>query len=106
MISFEEFKKLEIVTAKIQKVDNHPNADKLYVLTVEVAGQAKTLVAGIKAYYSPEQLIGKNIVIANNLEHAQIRGVTSEGMLLAAQDENGISVLSPDREMVSGSKVR
>ncbi|MFC1594255.1 methionine--tRNA ligase subunit beta [Candidatus Omnitrophota bacterium] len=106
MVSFEEFKKLELKVAIIKAVDNHPNADKLYVVTIDVGGQEKTLVAGIRPYYTPEQLVGRNVVVVNNLEPAQIRGVTSEGMLLAASDEQGIAILSPDRKVETGSNIR
>jgi len=75
-------------------------------LKIDIGTEEKTLVAGIKQNYCPDELIGKSIVVVSNLEPAEIRGVVSEGMLLAAQDENGISVLSPDREIKIGSKVR
>ena len=106
MVSFEEFKKLELKVATIKNAQAHPNADKLYVLTIDVGASEKTIVAGIKAFYKPEDLIGRRIIVVNNLEPTQIRGVVSEAMLLAAQDEKGISVISPDRDVPPGSSGR
>ena len=106
MISFNEFKKLEIKIAKIKEVNSHPNADKLYVITIDIGGKDKTIVAGIKKDYQPEQLIGRQIAIVDNLEPAVIRGVESQAMLLAASDEKGISILVPDREVKIGSTIK
>ena len=106
MIAFEEFKKLEIKIAKILEVADHPNADKLFVLKIDVSGSTKQIVAGIKSYYKKEDLVGRQVVVVNNLEPAILRGVESRGMLLAAQDEKGISIVVPDREMTIGSSVK
>lgn len=107
MVTYEEFKKLEIKVAKIKEVTEHPNADKLYVLKIDVGElQEKQIVAGIRNFYKPEELVGREIIVINNLEPAIIRGVESQGMLLAASDENGISVVSPLREVKVGSIVK
>jgi len=106
MISFEDFKKLEIITARVEEVRDHPDASKLLILKIDTGETKKEIVAGIKNYYSKEDLVGKNIVIINNLEPAVIRGIESSAMLLAAQDENGISVIVPDRPVKPGSKVK
>jgi len=106
MVTFEEFKKLEIKIAKILEVEDHPNADKLYVINIDLGGQTKTIVAGIKNFYKKEDLIGRQIVVVNNLEPVTLRGVTSQAMLLAAQDEKGISVIVPDRQMSLGCSVK
>ena len=106
MVSFNDFKKLEIKVARIIEVNNHPNADKLYVLKIDTGNETRQIVAGIKMSYSLEDLVGRQIAVITNLEPATIRGVESQGMLLAAQDHNGISVLQPDREMALGSSIR
>ncbi len=107
MILFEDFKKMELRIATVKEVEDHPDADKLYVLRVEVAeGVTKQLVAGIKKHYSKEELLGKQIVIVNNLEPAVLRGVESQGMLLAASDENSLSLICPEKKLLSGSQVR
>jgi len=107
MISFEEFKKMELAVATIKEATDHPDADKLYVLKVLLSGdEERQLVAGIKPYYSKEELEGKQVVVVVNMEPAVIRGVESNGMLLAAQDEEGIAVLTIDRKVVNGAKIR
>ena len=106
MVSFDDFSKLDIRIGEVLSVDEHPNADKLYVLRVDIGEKVIQLVAGIKNYYAVDELTGKNIVVLTNLEPRILRGVESQGMLLAAQSEETVSVLSPDREVPAGSKVR
>ena len=106
MITFDDFKKLELRTAKIVDVKDHPDADRLYVIEVEIAQEKRQVVAGIKSSYQPEDLIGKSVVVVVNLEPATIRGVESNGMILAASDDNGLSVLTLDKDVLSGSLVK
>ena len=100
------FKKLEIKVARIQEVSPHPNADKLYVLKIDLGDSQRQIVAGIRNSYKPEELTGKQIAVIVNLEPAVIRGVESQGMLLAASDEDGIAILTPQREVKPGSVVK
>lgn len=106
MINYEDFRKSELKIATILDVKPHPGADKLYILEVDVGGVKKQIVAGIRLAYSEESLKGRQVVVVDNLEPAIIRGVESQGMLLAASDEAGISVLSPDRRVTEGSIVK
>jgi methionine--tRNA ligase beta chain len=106
MITYEDFRKTELKIATIKEVASHPNADKLYVVKVDVGGVIKQVVAGIRLSYTPEALVGRQVVLVENLEPAVIRGVESQGMLLAASDEFGISVVSPDRVVKEGSLVK
>lgn len=106
MISYEDFQKLEIKIAEIESVTPHPNADRLYVLGIKVGEIHKTIVAGIRAYYTEEELKGKKIVIIDNLQPAIIRGVESNGMLLAASDSNTLSLIVPERSIPNGTKVK
>lgn len=106
MVTIDDFKNFEIRIATIKEVQDHPNADKLYVLKVDLGDKQKQLVAGIKASYTKESLVGKQIAMINNLEPAVIRGEESQGMLLAAQDESGIVILSPQRNVKEGSRVK
>lgn len=105
-VSFEEFKKLEIRVAKILEVSDHPNADKLYVIKIDLGDKEKQIVAGIKNYYKKEDLLGKEIVVIDNLEPVVLRGVESQAMLLAASDEKGICLIIPDREVKAGSPIK
>lgn len=105
-ISYEDFRKTELKIATIKEIHPHPNADRLYVLTVDVGGTTRQIVAGIRLFYGEEALKGRQVVIVENLEPAVIRGVESQGMILAASDEQGVSVLSPDRRVQEGSLVK
>jgi methionyl-tRNA synthetase len=108
-VSYNEFKKMELVVATIISVELHPNADKLYVLKVDVGeDEERTLVAGIKPYYTAEELQGRQLVVVKNLEPATLRGIESQGMLLAAQHAEApdeVIVISPERPMKPGAKV-
>ena len=106
MITIDEFKKLEIRIAKIKEVTDHPNADRLYVVTIDMGDKTKQVVAGIKGSYKKEDLVGRQVVVVDNLAPAMLRGVESQGMILVTHDDKGISILSPDREVVVGSVVK
>ena len=106
MASYEDFQKLEIKVAEIESVTPHPNADRLYVLGIKVGEVRKQIVAGIRAHYTEDQLKGKKIVIIDNLDPAVIRGVESQGMLLAASDPTLLTLIVPERSIPDGAKVK
>jgi methionine--tRNA ligase beta chain len=106
MATIEDFKKLEFVIAQIKEVKEHPNADRLYVIKVDTGREERQIVAGIRKAYTPEQLIGRRVVLVANLEPAVIRGETSNGMLLAASDETSMALLTPEKEISLGSIVK
>jgi len=105
-ITFDEFKRIDLRIGKIVEVIDHPKADRLYVIRVDLGGEMRTLVAGIKPWYKKEELLGKYIVVLVNLEQKTIRGVTSEGMLLAADDGENVSILTVDKPIKLGARVR
>lgn len=132
MVTIQEFMNIELKVAKIVEASDHPNADKLVVLKVDAGETEKKtvmqeyaygsgneepqtvsvpkyrqIVAGIRNSYSSEQLVGKYIVLVSNLEPAMLRGVESQGMLLAASDdESGPVLICPEREVKVGAKVK
>jgi len=106
MISFEDFKKLELKVAKIVDVKVHPNADKLYVLQIDLGGETRQIVAGIRTSYIESELIGKNVIVAANIEPAEIRGEESNGMVLAAAGVDGSVVIIPEKDVSPGTGVR
>ncbi|HOX36713.1 MAG TPA: methionine--tRNA ligase subunit beta [Candidatus Brocadiia bacterium] len=109
-IQIDDFAKVELVVARVTEAFAHPNADKLIVLKIDAGdGDAdRQIVAGIRQWYPPESLVGKNIVIVNNLQPATLRGIESRGMLLAAQDPatGEVVVLTADKPVTPGSKIR
>ncbi|MAD56187.1 MAG: methionine--tRNA ligase [Euryarchaeota archaeon] len=107
-IDFEDFMKVEMKTGKVVAIEDHPNADKLYVVTIEDGPEStRTVCAGLKGIYEKDQLLGKQVVFVANLKPRKLRGIMSEGMILAADDGDGkVSVLTLDSDMPTGSQVR
>jgi len=100
------FSKLDLRVAKILAIKDHPNADKLYMMHLDVGKLGKrVIVAGMKPYYSKEEMIGKKIIIVSNLKTATIRGIKSNGMLLAAEDGKGSCSLLNPGEASPGSDI-
>lgn len=106
MVTINDFKNLELIVARIKEVKDHPNADRLYVLKVDTGKEEKQLVAGIRKFYTHEQLLGRQVIMINNLEPAVIRGEESRGMVLAVTDEQGTVLLGLERELPLGTVVR
>ncbi|MFH1820863.1 MAG: methionine--tRNA ligase [Methanobacteriota archaeon] len=106
LVSMGEFGKLDIRVGRVLSAKRIQKSKKLLKLEVDLGKEKRTLVAGIAESYSPEDLVGKSIAVVANLEPAKLMGVTSQGMLLAAEDETGISIFTPDRPVKPGSKVR
>ena len=106
LISYEDFQKLDIRVALVEKVEKVPKADKLYKLTVSLGTEKRTIVAGLAEYYKADELTGKKITILANLEPRKLRGILSEGMLLAADYEDTVSILVPDKDIPAGANVK
>jgi len=105
-ITIDEFSKVELRVATIKAAEPHPKADRLLVLKIDLGTEERQLVAGIRAHYTPEELIGKQIVVVANLQPATLRGVESQGMLLAASDGEKVIVLSPEKSIAPGARVK
>jgi len=108
LIEFEDFVKVEMRTGRILSVEDHPDADKLYVVTIKDGpNSTRTVCAGLKGHYEASDLEGLDVVFVANLKPRKLRGVLSEGMLLAADDDDGnVRVLTPESGMPPGSLVR
>lgn len=105
MVSFNDFKKMDIRVAEIKDVKDHPDADKLYVVEINIGTETKSIVAGVKNHYKPDELIGKKVIVLANMEPATIRGVESSAMILAAKDGDALSVLITEKDLPVGSKI-
>ena len=105
MIDIDTFRKMDLRTARVQEAEAIPGAKKLLKLKVDLGNEQRQLVAGIAPYYRPEELLGKTIVVVANLEPATIRGVESQGMLLAVQDEDRLVLLTTDGPVAPGKRV-
>ena len=105
-VSYTDFSKLDLRTAVVLDAKLHPNADRLYILDIKVGEEQKQIVAGIRLHYAPSELVGKTVIVVNNLEPATIRGIQSNGMVLAVNAGDRIVLLTPDREVPPGAQVR
>ena len=107
VVSVEEFRRLALRVGVITAAADHPNADRLLVLTIDVGdGAPRQMVAGIKGSYQASELVGKSVVVVANLKPATLRGVESQGMVLAASEGSTIVLLSPERPIRAGSTVK
>ena len=105
-IDFEDFTKVDLVVGKILEAKDHPNADKLLVFKVDIGeDEPRTIISGIKKWYNPEDLVGKNVIVVRNLAPRKMRGIESEGMLLAADFDDDLSLLSTLEDLKPGAKV-
>jgi methionyl-tRNA synthetase len=107
-LDFDTFMKVELRTGHIKEVNDHPNADKLYVVTLDDGSdKVRTICAGLKEYYAPDEMVGKSVVFVSNLKPRALRGVLSEGMMLAADDGKGnVKLITVDGDIETGSEVR
>lgn len=105
-ISFKDWQKIDFRVGQILEVNDHPEADKLYLLKVDLGEKQIQLVAGLKLYYKPKELLKKRVIVFTNLEPAEIRGQKSEGMLLAAEKDGKVAFLTPEKDVPLGAKVR
>ena len=107
-ITYDDFAKIELRTGTIVEAKVHPNADKLLVLQVDLGSEKRQICAGIRAFYTPEQLVGKQVVVVSNLEPKPLRGEISQGMLLAATDPTSgrVVIVSPSEAVGVGGVVK
>ncbi|MEE2889017.1 MAG: hypothetical protein VX404_01060 [Planctomycetota bacterium] len=106
LITIDELFKVQLRTAVVLDVEPHPDADRLWLLTIDGGEETRQIVAGVRDHYSEDDLKGRTIVVVWNLQPATIRGVESRGMLLAVQDGDVVSLLGPDNKVAPGSQVR
>lgn len=104
VVAFEDFMKVQMVVGQIIDVKDHPNADKLYLVQVDLGDEKRQVVAGLKKFYSKEDLMNKKVVVVANLQPVKLRGERSEGMLLAAEKGKNVKLLTVDIE--NGAKIR
>ena len=105
-IEFEDFEKCDLRVGKIIDVKPHKNADRLYVLTVDVGGEERTVVSGIKEHFKPEELLGNEAVFILNIKPVNLRGVKSDGMILAAEKDGKLTLMKPWSEGFTGAGLR
>ncbi|MCI5970061.1 MAG: methionine--tRNA ligase [Oscillospiraceae bacterium] len=106
-ISIDDFAKINLKVGKVLECKRVEGADKLLVSQIKIGDEVRQIVSGIAKYYSPEDMVGKKVVVVTNLKPVKLRGVLSQGMILAAADENeNLSLVAPDKDLSDGSKVQ
>lgn len=106
-IEYPDFARLELRVVTVEKAEQHPNADKLLVLTVSMGPETRTIVSGIKAHYDPADLVGKKLVAVANLKPVKLRGIVSQGMILSGEGPDGtLGLITLERDLPDGSEVR
>ncbi len=104
-ITIEDFEKIQLKVAEVIEAEEHPNANKLLVLKLKLGDEIRQVVSGIKKYYSPEDLIGKKVVVIANLKPVKLRGVESKGMILAAEKDGKLTLVSTLEDIESGATI-
>ena len=105
-ITYDDFAKCEFRLAKVLECEAVPDSDKLLKLQIKIGDETRQIVSGIRTWYSPEEMVGKTIVVVANLKPAKIRGVESNGMLLAVDNGKDLALLAPDKDMADGLQVK
>ncbi|MFB6294119.1 MAG: hypothetical protein ABEI97_00005, partial [Candidatus Nanohaloarchaea archaeon] len=105
-ISFDEFQDLDLRVGTVTSVTEHPNADKLYLLQIDVGDETLQTCSGLVDHYTADELDGKQVVVLANLEPSEIRGEESECMVLAADDGDDVVLVTPEQAMANGAEVR
>ena len=106
-ITIDDFAKVELKIGEVIECEKVPKADKLLVSKIKIGEEVRQIVSGIAAYYTPEEFVGKKVVVVTNLKPVKLRGILSQGMVLCASDDNGnLVAVGPLGEMVSGAEVR
>ena len=105
-VSYDDFAKLQFQVGEILSCEAVPKADKLLCSQVKIGSQVRQIVSGIRSTYSPEEMVGKKVMVLVNLQPRKIRGLVSEGMLLCAEDADGkLSLVAPEKEMPAGAEI-
>ena len=104
-IEYDDFAKLDLRLGEVIDSKEHPEADKLLINTIKIGDETRTIVSGIKKWYKPEDIIGKKVVVVCNLKPRKLRGVESQGMILACENGDDLSLVTSLEDMPSGSVI-
>lgn len=105
-ITIDDFAKLDLRVAKVLSCEPHPKADKIWVLQVDIGTEKRQILAGLREHVKPEELVGKKIVVIANLAPRQIRGLESQGMVLAAESDGVVAPLMPAKDVREGAGIK
>ena len=106
-MEYDDFAKLEFRVGRVLVCEEVPKSKKLLRFEIDFGGEKRQIVSGIKAWYKPEELVGRNVMAIVNLKPAKLAGLISEGMLLSAEDEDGnLSLMTTGRDVKPGAEIR
>jgi methionine--tRNA ligase beta chain len=105
MISFDDFKKVELKVGTVKEAERVEGSEKLLKLQVDLGAETRQILAGVGKVYAPEQMVGRQIIVVTNLEPRQMMGLESQGMLLAASSDSGPILLTSEKEAPAGATV-
>lgn len=105
LVSIDDFRALDLRIGTVTSAEPHPNADRLMVLKVDLGSEERQLVAGIRGHYTAEEITGRQLVVVANLKPARLRGIESQGMILAASTDDQLVILAPEQRIAAGAKV-
>ena len=106
-ITYDDFAKLQFQVGEIIACEAVPKSKKLLCSQVKIGSQVRQILSGIKAHYTPEEMVGKKVMVVTNLKPAKLAGMVSEGMLLCAEDAEGnLSLMTPEKDMPAGAEIR
>ncbi len=106
LITIDDFAKVDLRVARVLEAEKVEKADKLLKMKLQVGDEVRQVVSGIAKYYTPEEMVGKTLILVANLKPVKLRGIESQGMILAASNEDGLSLVTVDKDMASGAQVR
>lgn len=105
-VTIEDFAKIDLRVAEVLTCEKVEKTEKLLKLEVKIGEEVRTIVSGIAKHYTPEEMVGKKVIVVANLKPAKLRGILSRGMLLAASNEDTLEVLTVEKELPTGSRVK
>jgi len=105
-ITIEDFAKIDLRVAEVLACEKVENTEKLLKLEIKIGDEVRTIVSGIAKHYTPEEMVGKKVIVVANLKPTKLRGILSKGMLLAASNEDTLEVLTVEKELPTGSRVK
>ena len=105
-ITFEDFEKMQFQVGEIIKCEAVPKSKKLLCSQVKIGTKTRQIISGIKAHYTPEEMVGKKVMVVTNLKPAKLAGMLSEGMILCAEDAEGnLALMTPEKKMPAGAEI-
>ena len=106
-ITYDDFAKLQFQIGEVVKCEEVPKSKKLLCFQVKIGSETRQIISGIKAWYKPEEMVGKKLMVVTNLKPAKLAGMISEGMILSAEDDEGnLAVMTPEKDIKAGAEIR